>query len=719
MLLVLLPTVVQAVSWLPLVPCGVSNDNPDTPQDETQPCNQCDLFRLLKNIIDFVLMGLMPPLAMILFVWGGFLILMGGANPSLISQGKTIFWNTVMGVAIISSSWLITNTIIRSIAADNIAPEWWKFECRVGTAVSPTPTPIVTPTPTGSVTPTPTGNCTGVVCSDSNLNVCGQNTSANCSDSAVNAWDTQIKAAANTNQIGSGIDTVALVKAIISQESGGRTNINASDGLSYGILQMRPETANNNKSGCTSANITPAWLNDSNNVQASVCIAINYLKSLIGSCGTDIGDLAAGYNGGGAGKGACNLSTSCASCSMCGSDKTRRWECLWDGPDGEHKVCNVDRDGNFNYTRRYVPKVSYCYGKFGGTTTNPPIGNLTLASIEPAIFMAGTEKSFNQQTGISEFTYLEAPFEIKGTGLTGATLQSNNTGVDGKPGIEFKDLQVTDTRVKGIIITHSTAKDGKTTITIKNSAGKTATKDITVNITGTQYLARKFANSTNVKFFGRWPGIMPDSKANQSASLLEQALLQINKDSYKKLNIVAQIYEPSYWDSIAESRYCGSATQGAFKAAGCASPADQIIYIQGENNGIVPTILHESAHKLHFYYLGKYTPVHSQSNDFQNKWQAIADPIVSQCSYIPITFIDGNSAWSNGKVDEQTIPRCSFIWAYGAYEVVKNSSNDYYEDVATMTERNIAGWIKPNSGDAVTNSAPYQAKYNLLNQYGF
>ena len=111
-----------------------------------QPCNQCDLLKLLKNIIDFVLIGLMPPAAAILFVWGGFLILMGGANPGWITQGKSIFWNTAVGVAIILASWLITNTIIRSIAADNIAPEWWKFECRV-TVAGPVQPPGPQPQP--------------------------------------------------------------------------------------------------------------------------------------------------------------------------------------------------------------------------------------------------------------------------------------------------------------------------------------------------------------------------------------------------------------------------------------------------------------------------------------------------------------------------------------------------------------------------------------------
>ncbi|OGN01896.1 MAG: hypothetical protein A3I26_02745 [Candidatus Yanofskybacteria bacterium RIFCSPLOWO2_02_FULL_43_10] len=147
-LFVTLSQTVLAVSWLPLVPCGMTNDNPDTPQDERKPCNRCDLFRLAKNIIDFVLIVIMPATAFLFFIYAGFLILSSAGNPGRVSQGRTIFFNTAIGVAIISASWLITNTIIRSVAADNVAPEWWKFECRVTTAgpsapVPPVPAPIL------------------------------------------------------------------------------------------------------------------------------------------------------------------------------------------------------------------------------------------------------------------------------------------------------------------------------------------------------------------------------------------------------------------------------------------------------------------------------------------------------------------------------------------------------------------------------------------------
>lgn len=143
--------VFAAPSWWPIVPCGLSvqPSDPGQPgQDYTQPCNPCELFHLGRNIIDFVLMGLMPPVAAGLFIWGGFLILMGGPNPALFAKGKEIFTTTFYGVLIILGSWLITNTIMMSVAKDsievngttvNIVTDWNKFKCEY-TPTVPAPT---------------------------------------------------------------------------------------------------------------------------------------------------------------------------------------------------------------------------------------------------------------------------------------------------------------------------------------------------------------------------------------------------------------------------------------------------------------------------------------------------------------------------------------------------------------------------------------------------
>jgi hypothetical protein len=105
----------------PLVPCGTST---------TPLCQTCDLFKLAHNIIYFMLY-IMVPIAVLLFVFAGFLILLGGANPGLIGRGKVIFTNTFYGVIIILASFMITNSIIQSLAPSGLGSgtSWWEFQC--------------------------------------------------------------------------------------------------------------------------------------------------------------------------------------------------------------------------------------------------------------------------------------------------------------------------------------------------------------------------------------------------------------------------------------------------------------------------------------------------------------------------------------------------------------------------------------------------------------
>jgi len=121
------------VDFLPLVPCGLQ-EQPEgkdpAVHDYTRPCTTCDLFRLAKNIIDFILY-IVIPIGALLFIIGGLMILLGGANQALVAKGKTIFWNTFIGLVIIFGSWMIVNTLIKSFGpnqAKNVP--WWKFECR-------------------------------------------------------------------------------------------------------------------------------------------------------------------------------------------------------------------------------------------------------------------------------------------------------------------------------------------------------------------------------------------------------------------------------------------------------------------------------------------------------------------------------------------------------------------------------------------------------------
>lgn len=114
----------------PLVPCGGMED-----LDNIQPnaCTRCDLFHLLKHIIDFLIVLVVPILGTLFLLIGGLYIMLGGANPGLLNRGKAIFKDTLIGILIILLSWLIVNTLIRSLvdpSALNGDLNWYEFECR-------------------------------------------------------------------------------------------------------------------------------------------------------------------------------------------------------------------------------------------------------------------------------------------------------------------------------------------------------------------------------------------------------------------------------------------------------------------------------------------------------------------------------------------------------------------------------------------------------------
>lgn len=135
----------------PLVPCG----------REGQPmCTFCDSFVLIKNVIDFLMVDILTPVGVLFIVYAGILILTGGYKPGNIAQGKKVMTDTILGIFIIFSAWMITNTILQLFTGDsNVSTHWYSISCNVeeGTTIGgPTPVPTVTPSTGKTPTPTPT-----------------------------------------------------------------------------------------------------------------------------------------------------------------------------------------------------------------------------------------------------------------------------------------------------------------------------------------------------------------------------------------------------------------------------------------------------------------------------------------------------------------------------------------------------------------------------------
>lgn len=377
----------------------------------------------------------------------------------------------------------------------------------------------------------------------------------------------------------------------------------------------------------------------------------------------------------------------------------------WDAPGGSPQKSTSSKfsvaystSGTKTITVTSAGKSSSCTVNVSSSEVELPI----ILSFTPKTTTAGTKSNFNQETGVVSYTYLDVSFEMKGQRLKNAVITSNNIGVDGKAGVEFKNLKISDTSITGTMLMHSTAKDETTIITITTPGGSAKT-EINVKITGTQYLQRRFKDK-NVKFFGDWPNLMPDEIVLKLESLINKGSQEIDKPNYKKLGVVSHIYEEGFF---IKKRVCPSGE----KVLGCASRADNIIKIRGTTDttleflgvGVPSTILHETAHKFHFYNNGWYRPLPSSKTNFEKEWKDTLGNL-GLCPFLPITK---DNLWADGGDG----PKCGFVRAYGAYLVEKG---DVFEDVATFEQAAHFGFPP-----GLPNDPRYNQKSGLLKNYGF
>jgi len=98
-----------------LVPCGRADDDKSTPIDEREPCGLCHLFLLSKNVSNWLTLTIIPILAVLLAVFGGFILLTSRGNPQQATKGKSILIWAVAGYAIIFVGWIVLNSFFAGI----------------------------------------------------------------------------------------------------------------------------------------------------------------------------------------------------------------------------------------------------------------------------------------------------------------------------------------------------------------------------------------------------------------------------------------------------------------------------------------------------------------------------------------------------------------------------------------------------------------------------
>lgn len=117
-----------------LVPCGKFQAGEGESPQVTMSCQFCHIFVLFKNIIDFLLSVIVPPLAILMVVIGGFTYMFAGGNPKLIIQAKSILQSTGIALLIIYGAWAIVNTFLWMIGVNDwtgLTEGWFIIDCPI------------------------------------------------------------------------------------------------------------------------------------------------------------------------------------------------------------------------------------------------------------------------------------------------------------------------------------------------------------------------------------------------------------------------------------------------------------------------------------------------------------------------------------------------------------------------------------------------------------
>ncbi|MBI2452793.1 MAG: hypothetical protein HYV55_01010 [Parcubacteria group bacterium] len=97
-----------------LVPCGYDLNGNGT-FEASERCQPCDIFSLIKRILDFVLFAIVPAIAVLMVVIGGSYFLFSQGNPANIQRGRDILTSVVGGLIIVYASWLVVNLFFVAI----------------------------------------------------------------------------------------------------------------------------------------------------------------------------------------------------------------------------------------------------------------------------------------------------------------------------------------------------------------------------------------------------------------------------------------------------------------------------------------------------------------------------------------------------------------------------------------------------------------------------
>jgi len=104
-------------------------------RDRVGGCNFCDLLQLIVNLVNFGIKDIFFPLAGLLILAGGIMMVTAGAKEENYKKGKEILKNAVIGLVIVLCAWIFVNALITTLAGsvtiNGFNPaNWFQIKCQ-------------------------------------------------------------------------------------------------------------------------------------------------------------------------------------------------------------------------------------------------------------------------------------------------------------------------------------------------------------------------------------------------------------------------------------------------------------------------------------------------------------------------------------------------------------------------------------------------------------
>jgi hypothetical protein len=128
----LTPALAFAVHETPqgLVTCGNDRDHSGV-LEKNEACTLCNLFQLVNNLVNWMLLVIIPVIAPIFLVIGGIYLLIARGDPAMFKKGKDVLTATIIGLIIIYTAWVLLSTVLTFLGVADWTGlgSWWEIQC--------------------------------------------------------------------------------------------------------------------------------------------------------------------------------------------------------------------------------------------------------------------------------------------------------------------------------------------------------------------------------------------------------------------------------------------------------------------------------------------------------------------------------------------------------------------------------------------------------------